>query len=45
MTSACSDHVADTGPGGEVGSTGADGSSPTERVNRYGISPTSIDYV
>jgi uncharacterized protein YkwD len=38
MTSACSDHVTDTTSGGEIGSTGADGSSPTERVNRYGIS-------
>jgi hypothetical protein len=38
MTNACSDHVADTGPGGEVGNTGADGSTVTERANRYGIS-------
>ena len=42
MTTACSDHVADTGPGGETGNTGADGSTPTERVNRYGISNGTI---
>jgi uncharacterized protein YkwD len=38
MTNACSDHVADTGPGGEVGNTGADGSTVIDRANRYGTS-------
>jgi hypothetical protein len=38
MTNACSDHVADTGPGGEVGNTGADLSTVIDRANRYGTS-------
>jgi hypothetical protein len=42
MSSACSDHVTNTGPGGEIGNIGADGSTPTERVNRYGISTADI---
>jgi hypothetical protein len=29
---ACKDHVDDTGPGGEIGNTGADGSSPLDRL-------------
>jgi hypothetical protein len=38
MTNACSDHVADTTTGGEVGNTGADGSTVIDRANRYGTS-------
>jgi hypothetical protein len=38
MTNACSDHVVDTGPSGEVGDTGADGSTAIERANRFGTS-------
>jgi uncharacterized protein YkwD len=43
MNNACIDHVVDTGPSGTTGDTGADGSSPSDRVNRYGTAdPTPL---
>ena len=36
MAMACADHIDDTGPDGIVGHTGADGSSFTDRLDRYG---------
>jgi hypothetical protein len=36
MAKACQDHVEDTGPQGLTGHTGTDGSSPYDRMNRYG---------
>lgn len=37
MARACEDHVNDTGAQGLTGHTGTDGSSPYERMNRYGM--------
>ena len=36
MAMACTDHVNDTGPVGQTGHTGTDGSKFGERLNRYG---------
>ena len=36
MTRAARDHVLDTGPKGLIGHTGSDGSSPFDRLDRYG---------
>ena len=36
MAMACTDHVNDTGPVGQTGHTGTDGSTMGERLNRYG---------
>ena len=36
MDKGCRDHVADLGPDGLTGHYGTDGSSPFDRMNRYG---------
>jgi len=41
MTSACKDHVDDTGPTGVVGHKGTDDSTPETRLDKYGV-PTVI---
>jgi len=43
LAMAAKDHCDDTGPAGRVGDTGADGSSTSQRVARYGVVDSKVD--